>query len=81
MPKNTKRTKCNNNTSVFDYSLLLKPNGAIKLFDKDGEPLKDKGTIKPPRIKKILNVRTLTIIEAKGSKWAYVLPPGKYYQI
>ena len=81
MPKKTKRTKCNNNTSVFDYSLLLKPNGAIELFNKDGEPLKDKGTTKPPRIKKILNVRTLTIIEAEGSRWAYVKPPGKWYPV
>ena len=81
MPKKTKRTKCNNNTSVFDYSLLLKPNGAIKIFDKNGEPLKDKGKTKQPHIKKILNVRTLTIIEAEGSRWIWVNPPAKWYQV
>lgn len=77
MPKNT---NCDNR-SVFDYSLLLKPSGAIKLFDKNGEPLKSKGTTKPPRIKKILNVRTLTIVEAEGSRWAWISPPGLWYQV
>ena len=82
MPKRPKNLKCNDkNKSVFDYSLLLKPSGAIKLFDKDGEPLKCKGTTKSPPIKEILNVRTLTIIEAEGSRWVYVKPPGLWYQV
>ena len=80
MRKRSRLTPCDNR-SVFDYSLLLKPSGAIKLFDKNGEPLKGKGSIKPPSIKRILNTRTLTIVEAEGSRWIWVSPPGRWYQV
>jgi hypothetical protein len=81
MPKKTKYTKCKDNSSVFDYSLLLKPNGTIQLFDKKGKPLASKGTTEPPKIKKILNVRTLTIVEAEGSRWVWVHPPGAWIKV
>ena len=82
MGKKSKLAKANvKNKSVFNYSLKLGPDGNINLFDKRGKPLKKEGTIRPPRIKRILNVRTLTISEAEGSKWIYIKPPGVWYQL
>ena len=76
MPKSLKRTKCDNLKSVFDYSLLLKPSGAIKLFDKKGEPIPIKILPKPPRIKYVKNVRECIIIEAVGSNYIWISGMG-----
>ena len=72
MPKSLKRTKCSNLKSVFDYGLLLESSGAIKLLDKDGDPIKIKVLPEPPRIKYVRNVRTLTIVEAEGSNFIWI---------
>lgn len=82
MGKSSRLIKANiRNKSVFNYTLQLGPDGNIKILDENGKPLKDQGTRKSPRIKRVLNVRTLTIIEAEGSHWIYVKPPGFWYQL
>jgi hypothetical protein len=81
--KTKTKTKIKNNASIFDYTLVLKPDGTVKVYEEiDGE----KKLIKPlkkqcPPIKKVLNVRNLTIIEAEGSRWAYIEPPGYWWPV
>ncbi|MCU7920344.1 MAG: hypothetical protein KZQ95_18590 [Candidatus Thiodiazotropha sp. (ex Epidulcina cf. delphinae)] len=75
------RKKSCNNKSVFDYNLLLKPNGSVEIYDKGGKILKSKRKTKCPPVEKILNVRTLAIVEAKGSRWTYVDPPGWWWEL
>ena len=81
MAKKTKRIRCKDNKSVFDYSLLLRPNGDIQVFDEKGKPLDTEGTIKPPKLKHKLNARTLTIVEAEESGWIWLDPPGVWIQV
>ncbi|MCU7934647.1 MAG: hypothetical protein KZQ99_07180 [Candidatus Thiodiazotropha sp. (ex Dulcina madagascariensis)] len=77
--KNHKLNK--NDESAFNYTLELKPDGKIKIKDSSGKILKSKGVTKHPKIKKIIDVRTLTIIEAEGCQWIYLKPPGRWYRL
>jgi hypothetical protein len=67
--------------SAFNYTLEIKPDGSINIKDKNGKCIKTKGQKKTPPIKKIVNTRTITIMEAKGSQWIYLKPPGRWYLI
>ncbi|MEW8624352.1 MAG: hypothetical protein AB2551_01200 [Candidatus Thiodiazotropha sp.] len=80
--KKTKAKK-KDNASIFDYTLVLKPDGTVKVYDdSDGEmKLIKPSKRKCPPIKKVLNVRKLTIVEAKGSRWAYIDPPGYWWMV
>ena len=68
------------NESIFDYTLELKPDGTIIVYDDENKIIKPSKRKCPP-IKKVLNVRKLTIVEAKGSRWAYIDPPGYWWPV
>jgi hypothetical protein len=70
---------CNIKESVFNYSLVIRPDGHIELLDSCGNIIKHKGRKTLPPIKKVVNTRTLTIVEATGSEWIYLDPPGLWY--
>ncbi|MCW4345933.1 MAG: hypothetical protein N0E48_21620 [Candidatus Thiodiazotropha endolucinida] len=67
--------------SIFNYTLVVKPDGTLKLKDKAGNCIKSRGTKRVPPIKKISNTRTITIMEARGSQWVYIKPPGRWYRL
>jgi hypothetical protein len=71
----------NDNESVFDYTLVLKPCGTVMVLDEKGNLIKPTYKRRCPPIKKVLNVRQLTIVEAKGSRWAYIDPPGTWWNV
>jgi hypothetical protein len=67
--------------SIFSYTLEIRPDGTLKIKGKDGKCIKSKGTKEIPPVKKISNTRTLTIMEARGSEWIYIKPPGRWYRL
>jgi hypothetical protein len=67
--------------SIFSYTLEIKPDGTLKIKDKNGKRVPNRGKKKIPPIKKISNTRTITIMEAKGSGWIYIKPPGRRYRL
>lgn len=75
------KTSCNIKESTFNYTLVVKPDGAIEIMDNCGKPIKQKGRKSLPPIKKVVNTRTLTIMEATGSQWIYLDPPGLWYYL
>jgi hypothetical protein len=75
------KKKCSIKKAAFNYSLLVKPDGTIKILDHCGKPIKQKGRKSLPPIKKVVNTRTLTVMEAKGSQWIYLDPPGLWYPL
>jgi hypothetical protein len=79
--KPSEKKTCNIKKSSFNYSLLIKPDGHIEVIDSCGNVIKHKGRKKLPPIKKVVNTRTLTIVEAKGSEWIYLDPPGLWYPL
>jgi hypothetical protein len=82
MKKNVEVKKgCKIKKSAFNYSLEVMPDGTIKIKDKCGNTVKQKGRKSLPPIKKVVNTRTLTIMEAKGSQWLYLDPPGLWYYL
>ncbi|MCU7944455.1 MAG: hypothetical protein KZQ87_17445 [Candidatus Thiodiazotropha sp. (ex Cardiolucina cf. quadrata)] len=72
---------CNIKKSAFNYSLVVKPDGRIKIKDDHGKTINTRGRKSLPPIKKVVNTRTLTIMEAKGSQWIYLDPPGLWYPL
>jgi hypothetical protein len=79
-PVANKKT-CNIKKSAFNYSLIIRPDGSIEVEDGCGKIIKSKGRKKLPPIKKVVNTRTLTIVEAKGSEWIFIDPPGIWIPI
>lgn len=73
--------ECITNKSAFDYTLVLKPDGTVIIQDECGKPVEHKETSEMPPIKSIVNTRTLTILEAEGSKWLYIVPPGTWIRL
>ncbi len=67
--------------SAFNYTLTINADGTIDIKDKNNNCLKRKGRKTSPAIKKIINTRTITITEAKGSDWIYIKPPGRWYPV
>jgi predicted component of viral defense system (DUF524 family) len=72
---------CSIKKSAFGYSLIIRPDGSIEVEDSCGQTIKSKGRKSLPPIKKIVNTRTLTIVEAKGSEWIWIDPPGLWFPI
>jgi predicted component of viral defense system (DUF524 family) len=72
---------CNIKESKFDYSLIIRPDGSIEVENGCGKIIKHKGRKTTPPIKKIVNTRTLSIVEAEGSRWIFVDPPGIWIPI
>lgn len=58
----------------LDYKIELDANGKVNIFDERGNPVELKSPDTVPSFKKIINVRTLTVIEAEGSICIYI--PG-----
>jgi hypothetical protein len=79
--KSAAKKKCNMKKSAFNYSLIIRPDGSIEVEDSCGKIIKNKGRKPLPPIKKVINTRTLTIVEAKGSEWIFLDPPGIWIPI
>lgn len=69
------------NASKFEYSLTLKQDGSVQLLGNSSKAFHTQSTKKHPPIKEIVNVRNITIIEATGSKWVFINPPGMWYHL
>jgi hypothetical protein len=69
--------------SVFKHSLVIKPDGTIQIANKYNKRLASKkGRRIMPPIKRVLNTRVITIMEANnGCDMIYVKPPGKWYKL
>ena len=68
----------NNLISAFadklNYKIELDAHGNVNVTDDRGNPVELKSLDTAPPLKKITNVRTLTVIEAEGSICIYI--PG-----
>ena len=63
------------------YTLELSHDGEVTVKNRDGKPIDPDPNVKIPPITSILNTRTITIIEAEGSGWIYIDPPGVWRQV
>lgn len=79
--KPVSKKNCKMKKSKFDYSLIIRPDGSIEVENGCGKIIKNKGRKTTPPIKKIVNTRTLSIVEAEGSRWIFVDPPGIWIPI
>jgi hypothetical protein len=74
--------RCSIKKSKFDYSLIVRPDGSVEIQDKCGNILRDMmGSKELPPIKEIVNTRTITIVEATGSRYIYIDPPGAWFPV
>jgi hypothetical protein len=78
---NSAKKICSIKKSEFDYTLVVKPDGEIKIMNACGKTIMSRGRKSLPPIKKVINTRTITVMEARGSEWIYLDPPGLWYRL
>lgn len=65
----------------FAYTAGVDANGTLKVLDAKGKPLPMKRIDGPLRAKRIVKMRTLTIVEVEGSHYLAIMLDGVPYQI
>lgn len=65
----------------FAYTASLDANGNLRVLDANGKPLPAKRIDGPLSAKKIVRVRTMSIVEVEGSHYLAINVDGVFYQI
>lgn len=75
----TKQSPCGG--YQFNYTLNIDANGRFQVIDKTGRVAEAREVSGPLDAKRIMRVRTLSIVEVEGSHYLVIMLDGVLYEI